>query len=762
MKRLCVTAALASLLFLAVSCMSGSTSPYAPYQSGDSSVQTEAVLRSVADMAGAITDEDINMLRDVFSDIYALDGNVALRFFTTTTTADIPSATTNAVSFFDSFFQQNENVYCQLTVTNISILGTVATLNVDFGLSALYIMDLPPMTYQSEGSDLMVFVLEDDRWKLTSWQLGSDSEDAESVEQERVLEQLAALALAFADEDLDAAADIAEPGMFLDREVQLRFRTMQTLADDPQPSSDFREFFSTVFVENQNIEAVFDATSVIVLGTQAFVNLNFSLSAVYAGVVPPESYTAGGADEMTFDLISGRWRLALWREKTEPQPGPTAETLRASIASLAQAISDEDLNALQGIASGLYSVDEAVAMRFMTASTLADPPAPSAGVGAFFGEVFAQNQNIGASIDIDTVDLDGAAAYCEVAFSLSATYILEAPPVNYSFPDEGVTVTDIMVWGFDGSSWQLVSWRPKDVPSPDPPPGPTEELLRATIAALAQTINDEDLSTIQGIASDLFSVDETVALRFRTENTLAEPPMPPVEVGAFFDEVFAQNENIVAAINIESLNIDGAVAYCEVAFELSATYTLEAPPAEYSFPEQDSTVVDVMAWVFDGANWRLVGWRQEEMPPPDPPLSPKEELLCATVAAFAQAISDEDLATIQGIASSLFSVDETVALRFMTENTLADPPTPPTDVSAFFGEVFAQNQNISLTMDVDALNINGTVADCEVAFELSATYILNVPPEDYGAAASDIMVWEFDGTNWRLVTWQEVEEPPEE
>jgi|GEM_PF-2487253 len=607
MKRLYVTAALALSLFLAASCMSGSTSPYAPYQSGDTSVQTAAVLRSVADMAGAITDEDVNMLRDIFSDIYALDGNVALRFFTTTTTADIPSATTNAVSFFDSFFQQNENVYCQLTVTNISILGTVATLNVDFGLSALYIMDLPPMTYQSEGSDLMVFVLEDDRWKLTSWQLGSDSEDAESVEQERVLEQLAALALAFADEDLDAAADIAEPGMFLDREVQLRFRTMQTLADDPQPSGDFREFFSTVFVENQNIEAVFDTTSVIVLGTQAFVSLNFSLSAVYAGVVPPESYTAGGADEMTFDLISGRWRLALWREKTEPQPGPTAETLSAAVASLAQAISDEDLNAIQGIASGLYSVDQAVAMRFMTASTLADPPAPQAGVGAFFGEVFAQNQNIAAAVEIDSLSIDGTAAYCEVGFSLSATYILEAPLVNYSFPESDTAVIDAMVWGFDGSSWQLVSWHPKEVPPPDPPPSPTEELLRATIDAFAQAISGEDVNTIQGVASELFSVDETVALRFMTENTLADPPAPPSGVSAFFGEVFAQNQNISVTMDVDTLNINGTVADCEIAFALSATYILEVPPENY-----EAAGTDITVWEFDGVNWRLVTWQEAE------------------------------------------------------------------------------------------------------------------------------------------------------
>ncbi len=434
--------------------MSGSTSPYAPYQSGDSSVQVEAVLRTVSNMARAITDEDINVLRDMFSDIYTLDGNVALRFFTATTTGDNPSPTANAVSFFDSFFQQNENVYCQLTVTNISILGTVATLNVDFGLSALYVMDLPPMTYQSEGSDLMVFVLEGGRWKLTSWQIAPGLVDGESLEQERVLEQLAALAQAFADEDIDAAADIAEPGMFLDREVQLRFRTMQTLGDDPQPSSDFREFFSTVFVENQSIEAVFDHTSVIVLGSQAFVNLNFSLSAVYAGVVPPEQYSASGNDEMTFDLVSGRWRLALWREKSEPQPGPTAEALRATVASLAQAICVEDLSTIQGIASELFSVNPLIALRFMTENTLADPPSPPTDVTAFFGEVFSQNQNISVAMDVGSLNINGTVADCEVTFALNATYILTVPPEDYQ-----VAATDITVWEFDGANWRLVTWQ---------------------------------------------------------------------------------------------------------------------------------------------------------------------------------------------------------------------------------------------------------------------------------------------------------------
>ncbi len=434
--------------------MSGSTSPYAPGEVDDTSAQMEMLVRTVDGMAQAISDQDINALSEVFSDIYSLDGNVALRFFTTATTGDNPNPTGNAVSFFNSFFQQNENVYCQIAVTSANILGTVATLNVDFGLSALYIMDLPPMTYQSEGSDLMVFVLENGHWKLTSWQAGTSEEDAEAQERERVLEQLAALTQAFADEDLDAAAAIAEPGMFLDREVQLRFRTMQTLSDDPQPSSDFREFFSTVFVENQSIEVSFNAASVIVLGTQAFVSLNFSLTAVYAGVVPPEQYSASGSDEMTFDLVSGQWRLALWREKAEPQPGPTAEALRTAVASLAQAISDEDIGTIQSIASELYSVDENVALRFRTTSTLADPPAPSADVGSFFGEVFAQNQNVAVTLDVGALNVNGTVADCELAFNLSATYVLAVPPEDYE-----ASATDITVWEFDSVNWRLVTWQ---------------------------------------------------------------------------------------------------------------------------------------------------------------------------------------------------------------------------------------------------------------------------------------------------------------
>ena len=141
------------------------------------------------------------------------------------------------------------------------------------------------------------------------------------------------------------------------------------------------------------------------------------------------------------------------------------------------------------------------------------------------------------------------------------------------------------------------------------------------------------------------------------------------------------------------------------------------------------------------------------------PFGATEEALREQIAALAAAVSSQDLGSIQGMASSLLGMNPSLALRFQTTSTLADPPTPSADFAAFFSEVFAQNENIAVTMEVGTVNLNGTVAYCEVGFSLAATYILGVPPDDYRfpeeGAVQDVMVWEFDGASWQLVTWQE-------
>jgi hypothetical protein len=460
MTRLRAVALIWIAVLLLTSCMSGSTSPLAPGAGGDDNAAlVQAVQQAVAGLAQDINAEDLNAMRDLFLPLFQLDGNLALRFPTTSTTSDNPNPTSDEITFFNDFFAQNENISCSLEVTDTVVTGSVATVKVHFLLSSLYILDVPPATYQSEDTDLMVFAVSDGAWKLTSWQEDPEGGNGQEFEQQRVLDQLAALSDALNAEDLAAAESLVEPGVLLDRAVQLRFKTAQTVAENPNPPSDFSDFFSTVFVENEEIQTNFSVNSVIILGTRAFLNVGFSLSAVYAGVIPPEAYSASGADEMTFDLVSGNWELATWRETTQEVPGPTEQLLRARASALGAALTAEDAGAFGSIASGLLTLDPAIAMRFKCTSTLSDPPSIGTSFGPFLSEVFSQNANLVVGITVNSVEISGEVAVAELSFTLAATYILALPPENYEAQG-----TDDSVWEFDGSNWRLVTWREKPAP----------------------------------------------------------------------------------------------------------------------------------------------------------------------------------------------------------------------------------------------------------------------------------------------------------
>lgn len=447
-------------VMLLTSCMSGSTSPLAPGAGGgDNAALVQAVQLAVAGLAQDINAEDLNAMRELFSPLFQLDGNLALRFPTTSTTSDNPSATADEITFFNDFFAQNENISCSLEVASTSITGSVATVKVHFLLSSLYILDVPPATYQSEDTDLMVFAVSGGAWKLTSWQQDPEGGTGQEYEQQRVLNQLTALSDALNLEGLAAAEALVGPGVLLDRAVQLRFKTAQTVGENPNPSPYFSDFFTTVFVENENIDTSFSVNSVIILGTRAFLNVGFNLSAVYAGVIPPQPYSASGADEMTFDLISGNWKLATWREKTQEVPGPTEQLLRARVSALAAAITAEDAGAFGSIASGLLTLDPAIAMRFKCTSTLAVPPSIGTSFGPFLSEVFSQNANLAVGITVNSLDITGEVAVAELSFTLAAAYILSLPPENYVAQG-----ADESVWEFDGNNWRLVTWREKPAP----------------------------------------------------------------------------------------------------------------------------------------------------------------------------------------------------------------------------------------------------------------------------------------------------------
>jgi hypothetical protein len=309
---------------------------------------------------------------------------------------------------------------------------------------------------------------------------------------------------------------------------------------------------------------------------------------------------------MTFDRISGEWRISTWREKVTEQPGPTEALLSSRIAELVAAVNDEDASAVQSLESGLLTLDDSIALRFRTTGTLSDPPVFSDSLSTFLSGVFTQNENINLTLTVDSVQITGEVAMVQVDFMLSATYLLSDPPAYYISPASGA-VTDTMVWVFDDGEWLLTSWRQKDVEEPPPPPT-EEELLRTRIASLANAISVEDIATVQAIESGLLTLKEAFALRFQTTGTLSDPPVFDTSLSGFLNQVFAQNENISLVLTVNSVEIDGEVAEVKVSFALSATYLADGAPVSYASPEV-GVFTDYMVWEFAGTNWKLVTWQ---------------------------------------------------------------------------------------------------------------------------------------------------------
>jgi len=454
-------------LLLSASCMSGSPGAPVPGAGAGEAAELAALQRTLNGLESAVNAKDLNYLRETFSSLFRMDGNVGLRFYTSTTTADTPSVPDDELVFFNSFFEQNENIQFRLTASNTSILGSVATVSVQFLLSATYVLEVPPLSYQAEASDLMVFVAQDGRWKLTSWRPDPTGEDRQTYERQRILDQLAALVDALNARQLDEAAALTAPWLNLDEGVQRLFRTQTTLSPGSTLPEGFQEFFSEVFAQNQDLQVTLSANPFYILGQETkpgdrvSLTAYFSLAAVYTGGTgAPEAYSVEAElHELVFEMVQGSWLLATWRRQVAPPPQASAEALRARIAALAAAISAEDVAGLDSIASGLLTLNSALALRFRTTSTLADPPAPGSDFSAFFEEVFAENENLLVTLDIISLQLNGTVADCTVSFSLAATYLLTAPTEDYCYPEEG-TVDDSMVWEFDGSSWRLAIWQP--------------------------------------------------------------------------------------------------------------------------------------------------------------------------------------------------------------------------------------------------------------------------------------------------------------
>ncbi len=137
--------------------------------------------------------------------------------------------------------------------------------------------------------------------------------------------------------------------------------------------------------------------------------------------------------------------------------------------------------------------------------------------------------------------------------------------------------------------------------------------------------------------------------------------------------------------------------------------------------------------------------------------SAKEKALREKVAVIAEAISQEDYRRLAEVFSSVFTVDPSVAVRFVPESTGGEP-------EQFFTTFFNQYENVELSLSPSSLEISGEVGTVTASFSLSAVYVLDVPPSTRQADATDMLVFQVESGNWKLVSWKEkqVEPPPAE
>lgn len=149
---------MATVLFS--SCMSGARAPLTPGQDASSS---ESLLRGqIEALAQGVSREDVLALQDLFTSLFTVTPEFATRFRTT-------SPGGSGLDFFKQVFKENENITLELTPKEIEITERVGVVTAQASLSAVYLLDVPPTTYQAETTDILVFQIEDGKWKLVSW-----------------------------------------------------------------------------------------------------------------------------------------------------------------------------------------------------------------------------------------------------------------------------------------------------------------------------------------------------------------------------------------------------------------------------------------------------------------------------------------------------------------------------------------------------------------------------------------------------------------
>lgn len=126
---------------------------------------------------------------------------------------------------------------------------------------------------------------------------------------------------------------------------------------------------------------------------------------------------------------------------------------------------------------------------------------------------------------------------------------------------------------------------------------------------------------------------------------------------------------------------------------------------------------------------------------------------------IATGLQREDAVLASAPASDSFVMGSNVAIRYLDAGWSGQGVGT---LRAFFGAAFQVQQNISQSFHLASFELVGSVATVVVTSEYSSVRIDRVPPENTTASGEDIMVFQFEDSGWRLVSWDQplAPEPP--
>jgi hypothetical protein len=412
----------------------------------------------------------------------------------------------------------------------------------------------------------------------------------------------------------------------------------------------------------------------------------------------------------------------------EGVPEGVSKSIVQTIALVERAITEEDPNLASNQVADIFRMDGLVAFRFRRSNAPAQPTQQT-NLAVFLNDFFRDNQNILVEFTVSNITQNGDLATADLDFHLSATYAVESPPVNY-FVDS----LDRVTFQREIGAWKLIAWEEvEEVSSGDENNSGDLEpivLINRAVNNLEEMVNTKNFKLKDKTISSIFAVDADVGERFYTPGILAgDNPNPNFE--AFFNDVFAYNENIVFSLTVTNWDIAEDVATVTVEFSPEAT-------DQINFRLED-----------DGY-WRIISWVEAPAGGPEPDA---RELCRLTVLNLQEAIRGEDLTLISDSLAPGFYLHPDIARRFRT-HVSESGDSPSQNLYDYMPIFFSENVNVDFQLALTDFVQNGDVAFGTLAFNLNATYIVDFPATPYTLTRLDdqAQFLNTDGT-WRIMLW---------